>query len=167
MFTPSVSLAELMLRGTLMYLLIFVLMRIFRREAGTLSIPDLLVVVLVADAAQNGLSSDYRSITEGAVLVGTIFFWNYALDWLAYRWTPIKRLLQPPPLALIRDGMILRRNLKSELISVDDLLSQLREHGIDDPRVVKRCFIEPDGHLSVVKFADDEMPERKERRTVS
>jgi uncharacterized membrane protein YcaP (DUF421 family) len=167
MFTPSVSLAELMLRGTLMYLLIFALMRIFRREAGTLSIPDLLVVVLVADAAQNGLSSDYRSITEGAVLVGTIFFWNYALDWLAYRWTPIKRLLQPPPLALIRDGMILRRNLKSELISVDDLLSQLREHGIDDPRVVKRCFIEPDGHLSVVKFADDEMPEPKERRTVS
>lgn len=154
-FTPSVSLGELVLRGTIMYLFIFALMRIFRREAGTLSIPDLLVVVLVADAAQNGMSSEYRSVTEGVVLVATIFFWNYALDWLAYRSPGIKRLIQPQPLPLIKDGVILRGNLKSELLSVADLLSQLREHGIDDPRVVKRCYIESDGRLSVVKFEKD------------
>lgn len=53
-----------------MYLFILALMRIFRREAGSLSIPDLLVVVLVADAAHNGMSAEYRSITEAVVLVG-------------------------------------------------------------------------------------------------
>lgn len=164
MFAPSVSLFELVIRGTIMYFLILALMRVFRREAGTLSIPDLLVVVLVADAAQNGMSSEYRSVTEGVVLVVTIFSWNYALDWLAYRSPSIKRLLEPQPLLLIKDGRILRRNLKSELLSVSDLLSQLREHGVDDPHMVKRCLIESDGRLSVVKFSNGEEPAESQRR---
>ena len=151
MFVPRVGVGELVLRGTIMYLFILALMRVFRREAGTLSIPDLLVVVLVADAAQNGMSAEYRSVTEGAILVGTIFTWNYTLDWLSYRSPLIRRLLAPPPLPLIKNGTLLRRNLKSELLTVADLLSQLREHGVDDVRQVKRCYIEPDGRLSVIK----------------
>jgi len=152
MFVPTESVPELFLRGSIMYLFIFALLRVFRREAGTLSIADLLVVVLVADAAQNGMSADYRSITEAVVLVGTIFLWNYALDWLSYRSRAIYRLLHPAPLALVKDGVIQRHNLKSELLTISDLLSQLREHGVEDVRQVKRSYIEPDGHLSVIKF---------------
>jgi uncharacterized membrane protein YcaP (DUF421 family) len=155
MFVPSASVVELFLRGTIMYFFILALMRLFRREAGTLSIPDLLVVVLVADAAQNGMSSEYHSVTEGLVLVGTIFLWNYGLDWLSYRSRRVYRLLHPAPLPLVKDGAIQRRNLRSELLTVDDLLSQLREHGVDDVRAVKRSYIEPDGHLSVIKFESD------------
>src|ERR1700749_2698388 len=87
-FVPTVSLLEIVLRGTLVYLLLFFLMRVLRREAGALGISDLLVVVLIADAAQNAMSSDYKSITEGAVLVGTIIFWDYSLDWLGYKVPP-------------------------------------------------------------------------------
>jgi len=96
-FVPTESLPELFLRGSIMYLFILMLMRVFRREAGSLSIPDLLVVVLVADAAQNGMSADYRSVTEAAVLVGTIFLWNYTLDWISYRSRWVYRLLHPAP----------------------------------------------------------------------
>ena len=135
-----------------MYLFILGLMRIFRREAGSLSIPDLLVVVLVADAAQNGMSAGYRSITEAAFLVGTIFLWNYALDFLAFRSRAIYRLLHPNPLPLVINGQIQRRNLKSELLTVDDLLGQLREQGVADVREVKRSYIESDGHLSVITY---------------
>ena len=67
MFVPSVSLLELVLRGSIMYLAILAAMRIFRRQAGSLTTADLLVGVVVADAAQNGMASEYYSVTEGLV----------------------------------------------------------------------------------------------------
>lgn len=164
MFVPAESLAELFLRGTLMYLFILGLMRVFRREAGSLSVPDLLVVVLVADAAQNGMSAEYRSITEAAVLVGTIFAWNYVLDFLSFRSRAIYRLLHPDPLPLVVNGRIMRKNLRSEMLTVDDLLGQLREQGVEDVREVKRSFIESDGHLSVIKHRSDDGYTRKPDR---
>ncbi|MDT5268253.1 MAG: hypothetical protein QOH49_439, partial [Acidobacteriota bacterium] len=88
-FVPTVSLAEIVLRGTLVYLFLFFLMRVMRREAGALGISDLLVVVIIADAAQNAMSSEYKSVTEGAVLVSTIIAWDYALDWLGYRFPAV------------------------------------------------------------------------------
>ena len=151
-FVPAVSLPELFLRGTIMYLFILTLMRIFRREAGSLSIPDLLVVVLVADAAQNGMSAQYRSVTEAVVLVGTIFLWDFVLDWTAYRSRWVHRLLRPPPRSLVKDGQIQRRNLRAELLTVDDLMGLLREQGVEDVKQVKGCCIESDGHLSVIKY---------------
>jgi uncharacterized membrane protein YcaP (DUF421 family) len=150
LLVPSGSLIELVIRGSIMYLVIFVLMRVFRRESGTLSTADLIVVVLVADAAQNGLTGDYTSVSEGAVLVGTIFAWNYGLDWLGFRYTWAHRLLNPSPLLLVRDGRIQRRNLRSEMLTVDDLMEQLREQGIEDVAEVKRSYLESDGRLSVI-----------------
>ena len=164
LFVPSVSLPELFVRGSIMYLFIYFLMRLFRREAGSLSTADLLVVVLVADAAQNGMSADYLSFTEGAVLVGTIFLWNYALDWLSFRSRLAYRILHPAPLPLIKDGKILRKNLKSEMLTMADLLSQLREHGVEDISEVRRSFIEPDGHLSVIKVEQDNEPQQDDRK---
>ena len=82
-FVPTGSLLELVVRGSLMYLLILAGFRLFRRDAGSLSVSDLLVVVLIADAAQNGMAGEYKSLTEGAVIVATIFAWNYVLDWLS------------------------------------------------------------------------------------
>ena len=152
LFVPSASVPELVLRGSVMYLFILVLMRVFRREAGTLSTPDLLVVVLVADAAQNGMSAQYRSLTEAAVLVGTIFLWDYVLDFLSYRSRAIHRLLHRAPLPLVLNGKIQRKNLKSEMLTLDDLLGQLREQGVADVGEVKRSFIESDGHLSVIRY---------------
>jgi uncharacterized membrane protein YcaP (DUF421 family) len=163
-FVPTVSLFELVLRGSVMYLLIFVAMRVFRRETGALSTADLLVVVLVADAAQNAMASEYHSLTEGAILVGTIFAWNYGLDWLAYRFPRLHRLLKSPPLLLIENGRLQRRNLRAEMLTPADLAAQLREAGVENFAEIKRCYLEADGHLSVIRRqADDEAPTPKKR----
>jgi uncharacterized membrane protein YcaP (DUF421 family) len=154
-FVPTVSIAEIILRGTLIYLVLFALMRMVRREAGALGIADLLVVVLIADAAQNAMASDYKSITEGIVLVCTIFFWDYTLDYLAYRFPLIRRLLTPKPLLLIKDGRMLRRNMRQELITVEELKSHLREQGLEDIAAVKTCYMESDGQISVVRKQPD------------
>ena len=151
MFAPSVSPLELVIRGTIMYLAILAAMRIFRRQTGSLNTADLLVVVLVADAAQNGMSSDSKSVTDGLILVGTIYAWNYLLDVAAFRWRPVHRLLNPAPLPLVRDGTVLRRNMRHEMLTLDDLMEQLREQGVESLSEVRYCCLEGDGRLSVVK----------------
>ena len=148
---PSVNLIEIFLRGSAVYLFLLLLLRVSRREAGSLGISDLLVIVLIADAAQNAMASTYKSITEGAVLVVTIVFWNHLLDWLSYRFNFVDRLLRPSPLLLIKDGQLQRQNMRRELISVDELMGQLRLHGLEDAEKVRKCYLEDDGHISVIK----------------
>jgi uncharacterized membrane protein YcaP (DUF421 family) len=164
LFVPTGSLLELVIRASLMYLLILAGLRVFRRDAGSLSVSDLLVVVLIADAAQSGMAGEYRSITEGAVIVSTIFIWNYVLDWLAYRSAFAYWLLHPPPLLLIRDGRIQHRNLRAELITKEDLLEQLREQGIEDVAAVKKCCLESDGKMSVIRADRGESSHRTTER---
>jgi uncharacterized membrane protein YcaP (DUF421 family) len=166
LFVPTVSVAELVIRGSVMYLVILTLLRVFRREAGALSIPDLLVIVLVADAAQNGMAGEYLSITDGIILVVTIFSWNYVLDWLAYRFRWMHRLLHPRPLPLIEDGRVNRRNLKAEMLTVEDLRALLREQGVESVSEVRRCFIESDGQVSIIKREAGEEPPPHRRRGV-
>jgi uncharacterized membrane protein YcaP (DUF421 family) len=152
LFVPKVSLIELVLRGTVMYMALFALLRVLvRRHVGALSLTDMLVIVLIADAAQNAMASEYRSLPEGLVLCATIIGWSYAFDWLAFRYSWIRRLLEPPPLPLVRNGRLQRRNLRQELVTIDELMSHLREQGIDDVREVRAAYIEPDGQISVIK----------------
>jgi uncharacterized membrane protein YcaP (DUF421 family) len=153
LFIPSVPIAEVVLRGTLVYLLLFFLLRFLRREAGAVGIPDLLLVVLIADAAQNAIAGEYTSITEGAVLVATIAGWNYFLDWLGFKFPRAFRWLRPAPLPLVKDGRMLRRNMRQELITEEELMSLLRHQGVDDVHAVKKAYLEGDGRISVI--ADD------------
>ena len=150
-FVPQLSVAEIFLRGTAVYFLLFAFLRILRRESGAIGITDLLVVVLIADAAQNAMAGDYVSITEGALLVGTIAVWDYALDWLGYHSRFVARLLRPAPLTLVKDGRMLRRNMRRELITEEELMSQLRQQGVGDLSEVEQARLEGDGHISVVK----------------
>lgn len=166
MLVPSNSLLELMIRVSVMYLLILAGFRVFRRDAGSLSVSDLLVVVLIADAAQNGMAGEYKSLTEGIVIVATIFAWNYCLDWLAYRSQFVYWLLHPPSLPLIVGGRLQHRNLRSQMITREDLMEQLREQGIDDVRQVKKCFLESDGRMSAIRENADEQAGRPQKRKV-
>lgn len=151
MFIPTMHIGEIILRGTVVYLFIFILFRVLRRGAGALGISDLLVVVLIADAAQNAMAKEYKSITEGLILVSTIVFWDYFLDWLGYRFPAVRRLIVPAPLLLIQDGRIQRRNLKHVMITDEELLGQLREQGVEGVEAVQQSYMEADGHISVIK----------------
>ena len=78
------------------------------------------------------MGKGYKSVPEGVLLVLTIVFWDFALDWLGYRFKLFAWLTRPPPLALIEDGRMLLRNMRRELITKEELLSQIREQGLDD-----------------------------------
>jgi hypothetical protein len=85
--------SEMILRGTLTYLGLLILLRvILNRQSGNLNSSDLLVTVLIADAISNGMSGDYKSVPDGLILVSTIIAWDYGIDWLSYRSKLVGRL---------------------------------------------------------------------------
>jgi uncharacterized membrane protein YcaP (DUF421 family) len=139
-----------------MYWALFGLIRVLgRRNVGELALSDMLLVVLIADAAQKGMAADYRSVPEGVVLCATIVAWSYLLDWLAVRSEAIRRLLEPSPQVLVRNGQMQRRTMRRELITPHEVMSHMRLEGIDDIRQVKLATIEPDGQISFVKKEPD------------
>jgi uncharacterized membrane protein YcaP (DUF421 family) len=151
-FGLSVSPWELVIRGTAMYLFLFALFRVvIRRRVGSVGMADILVLVIIADAAQNGMAGEYRSVTEGAILVSTIVAWNVLTDWLTYVSPFLQKVLEPPPLLLIQDGRLQRRNLRHEFMSEDELKAKLREHGVTEYRQVAKAFLESEGEVSVIK----------------
>jgi len=150
MFVPTESVLEVIIRGTIMYLGMFALLRIFRRQSGDVGIADLLVIVVIADAAQNGMAGDSKSITEALLLISTIVLWDWCFDWLGFRSTFFSRLLQPKELLLVSNGKMLPDNMDKELITEDDLMSQLRQMGVENISEVKKAFLESNGHFSVL-----------------
>lgn len=152
MFGLTVPPLELIIRGSAMYLFLFVLFRVVvRRRVGAVGMADILVLVIVADAAQNGMSGEYKSVTDGAILVGTIIGWDMLIDWLNYRVPALRDWLEAPPLLLVRDGRMIRRNMRRELVTEEELTAKLRQHGVKDVGEVAEARMESDGQVSVIK----------------
>ena len=164
-FYTKESLLEIFLRGTIMYLVMFALLRIFRRQAGSFSIADLLVIVVIADAAQNGMAGESKSVTESVLLITTIILWDFFLDWLGFTSKVFGRILEPEKLKVIEDGKYLRRNMRKEMITTEELESQMRQNGIEDISEVKLACLESDGHFSFIKKEKDDGQSNSKRKT--
>src|SRR5688572_23430588 len=157
LFQVHVPVPELMLRGTLVYWLLFCIFRfVLRRDVGAVGIADILLLVLVADAAQNAMSGGYSTFAEGAILVLTVVAWNWLLDVLSYRFRVVRRFATPSRVTLIKAGTLQRRNLRREFITLEELHEKLREQGIEKVSEVKAAYLEGDGQISVIR---DEPPD--------
>lgn len=152
LFGFSVPPLEMVVRGTAMFWFLFVLFRVFvRRDAGALGIADILLIVIVADAAQNGMAGDYRSIPDGMVLIGTIVGWNMLLDFLAFKSARLERWLEPRQIVLVKNGQIQYHNLRRQFMTENELMSKLREHGVDKLAEIKRAYMEGSGSITVIR----------------
>jgi uncharacterized membrane protein YcaP (DUF421 family) len=152
-FSLDIPFFEIVLRGSLMYITLFILLRmVLKRQTGSIGMTDLLLITLIADASQNAMAGEYKSVPGGIVLVSTIIFWSYAFDWLSFQFPWFSRLIEPAPLPLVKAGKLLRRNMRRELITEEELMSQIREQGLDDLKKVKEAYIESDGRFSVVQY---------------
>jgi uncharacterized membrane protein YcaP (DUF421 family) len=130
-------------------------MRFTRRGISGVSISDLLIIVMIADAAQNGMAADYKSVTDGVLLILTLILWDFALNVLQDKVPFIQRLFYPKPVELIREGKLLRKNMDRNYITYDELMSQVRESGIEKVSEVKLSCMEGDGSISIIPFDKD------------
>lgn len=151
-FAFKVPIAETLLRGTIVYLVLFGMLVKFRRGAGTVGVGDLLLIVLLADAAQNAMANDYKTVSDGLLLIATLVFWNVFIDWLATKSEWLDQVLHKPRFALIRDGRLIRENLRKAMVTNTELLAHLREKGIETIEEVRLAQMEGDGKISVIGF---------------
>lgn len=151
LFEPTHTLFDEIIRGSLVYLALFAVLRVMQnRQSGSIGLSDLLLVSLTTQAFQNSMIGEGKSLTEGAVVAATIFFWSHAVNWLAFRFPVLARLVKSPPQAVVENGRVLPAGLRHELLTRDDLMAQLREQGIDDVLLVQRAYVESNGALSVI-----------------
>lgn len=159
-FTPDQSLLESFVRGSLAYLSIVVLFRLaMRRQGGSIGLPDIMLVVLVSECVSSALSANSQSLPNGLAAVGALLFWSFVLDRLGHRWPWFQRLLEPPPLPIVRNGQLLREHLDREGITDDELTAQLRLQGLEDLSKVKLATLESGGEVSVVPVEKDDHDE--------
>ncbi|QAU34037.1 YetF domain-containing protein [Janthinobacterium sp. 17J80-10] len=152
LFHLSAPAIEIIVRGTAVYWFLFFIFRfLIRRDVGNVGIADILLLVIVADASQNAMAGDTHSVSDGMLLVATLIGWNMLLDWLSYRFIFVRKFAVPSSLCLIKNGALIRRNLRRELISDDELWAKLREQGVADLQEVKLAHLEPDGEISIIK----------------
>ena len=122
---------ELIVRGsTLYWFLVLVFRFVLRRDAGSVGLADMLLLVIIADAAQNAMAGEYKTISEGLILVSTIIGWNVMIDRISYFSPRLRRFFEPDKVLLVRDGRIQHRNLRPEYLAVAELMSKLREEGL-------------------------------------
>ena len=151
LFGVHVSPLELVIRGTSIYwFLILVFRFVLRRDIGALGVADILLLVIVADASQNAMAGEYKTISEGLILVTTIVVWNLAIDRMAFRFPWFERFTRPRSIELVHDGRILRKHLAREHMTDDELFAKLRQHGVATLSDVRSARLESDGKISVV-----------------
>lgn len=135
-----------------MYWFLFVIFRfILRRDAGSAGIADILFVVLLGDAAQNAMIGDGQTVADGATLIATLVCWNYLLDYLGCRFELISRLTDAPPVLMVRNGRLQRRNMRRENITEKEIQAKLRLSEVKQLDDVRAMYLESDGSFSVLK----------------
>ncbi len=145
-----------------MYWVLYALLRVSgRRDLGSLGVADMLVLVLVADAAGNAMSGDSYSLGDGIIVVTTIVGWSFFLDRVSYYVPPLRRVLEPKRVCLVRDGQLIVSGLRREHITRGELMEQLRLKGVNRLSRVKRAYLESTGDFSVIEFEDAQGPNPK------
>jgi uncharacterized membrane protein YcaP (DUF421 family) len=135
-----------------MFILLFIIFRfVLRRDVGSVGIGDFLFVVIVADASQNAMTGDAKTIADGVLLVATLVFWNFFLDWMSYKYYFVRRIIEPPSLLLVKAGRFQLKNMRREFITKEEVLAKLREQGLENLEQVKEVRLEGNGEISVVK----------------
>ena len=154
MFVFGVHPLELVARTAIVYVVFVAVLRVFgKRELGQFTIFDLALLLLAANALQPAMTGPDNSVLGGLVILATI-----------REHVPLaRRVLEPEPTVLARDGVWVDKAVAAEDLDPDDLAAALREHGlerIDDARLV---VLESDGSISVVPRESDSEALRRRR----
>jgi uncharacterized membrane protein YcaP (DUF421 family) len=147
---------DLVLRAIVLYVFVIVLMRIVgRRELSTLSPVDLVLLIVLGDAVQQGLTQDDYSVTGAVTVITTIAVLQVATSYLSFRSKRARRLLEGEPIVIIEDGKLIDRNLRRERLRPEDVAEEMRLEGIGSFAEVRWGILESNGQFSFIKTDSD------------
>jgi uncharacterized membrane protein YcaP (DUF421 family) len=147
----GVPLWEIILRTLVVYVVVLGLLRLGgKRELGTMSPADLVVILIIANAVQNSMNGGDVSLIGGLVSAATLVGMNLLLGRLGRGFPILGRLVVEEPTLLLQDGEPIKKNMHSEHVDVADIEMAAREHGIDDLKEVAAAVLEIDGSISII-----------------
>jgi uncharacterized membrane protein YcaP (DUF421 family) len=143
---------DIVLRATVAYVFIVFMLRIVgRRELSSLGPTDLVLLVVMGDLIQNGVTQSDYSVTGIFLAVATIAMLTVGTSFIVFKWPFAQRVIEGVPLILVEDGKPVAKNLKDERLNIDDLEEEMRGQGIESLDEVKWCVLESSGSMSFVK----------------
>jgi uncharacterized membrane protein YcaP (DUF421 family) len=145
---------DIVLRAAVAYVFIIFLLRIIgRRELSTLAPSDLVLLVVMGDLVQNGVTQSDQSVTGVFLALSTFGLLTVAVSAMTYRSRRVQTLVEGAPLILIQDGKPVEENLRSERLNIDEVAEEARGQGIERLDEVKWCVLETSGSMSFIKTA--------------
>jgi uncharacterized membrane protein YcaP (DUF421 family) len=151
LFVPGTSLVEKIVRPVAVYIFLIVILRVGgRRELGQLNAFDLVVLLTLANAVQNAIIGDDNSLIGGFVGGATLVLLNLGVNWFLYRHPTLDRKIEGEPVTLVKDGQVVRENLRRELITEEELLAVIHRQGVDRIEACAEVILEASGTITVL-----------------
>ena len=151
LFELSIPWWEIVLRGTVVYFVLLVLLRLSgKRTVGQFTPFDLLVLVLLGDAMQGSMIAGDQSLPGGIILVATLLGWNKIVGWLTSRSRRLERAVEGKPVVLARNGHVYGDALDRCNLNIDDLQEAMRNADCGSISRIRMAMLEKDGKISVV-----------------
>jgi uncharacterized membrane protein YcaP (DUF421 family) len=146
---------DIVLRGIVIFGFLYILMRMIgRRELSSLEPFDLILLVVLGDAVQQGLTQDDYSLTGAILAIGTIALLQLVVSYTNFRFPKIRGILDGEPIVVMRDGEPILKNLNRERVTLDDLAGAMRLQQIASFQEVAWAVMETNGAISFIKKSD-------------
>ena len=147
---------DIFLRATVIFIALYLVVRLMgKRELGQMTPFELIVLVVIGDLIQQGVTQNDFSLTGAIIAVSTIAFLALAMSWLSYLWPSAERLLEGEPRVIVRDGELLQRNLRRSRLTRSEIESEMRLAGISHMADVAWGILEPRGKISFIQRSPD------------
>ena len=142
---------DLVLRAVIVFLLIFLVTRVVgKRELGSLEPFDLILLVVIGDLVQQGVTQSDYSLTGAFIVIATICMLTVAVSFLSFKFPRLRPALDGEPLVLIEEGQVIERNLRRERLTVEELAAEARLQQIAQLGDVRFAVLETNGNISFI-----------------
>jgi uncharacterized membrane protein YcaP (DUF421 family) len=143
---------DIVFRGIAIYVFLYMLTRVVgRRELSSLEPFDLILLIILGDAVQQGLTQDDYSVTGALIAVATIAALQVGTSYLSFRFPRLRPALDGEPIVVVEDGKAIERNLKRERLTVEELMEEARMQQIGTMDEIQWAVLETSGNISFVK----------------
>jgi uncharacterized membrane protein YcaP (DUF421 family) len=143
---------DIVLRTVAVFAFLLVLTRVIgRRELSSLEPFDLILLIVLGDAVQQGLTQDDYSLTGAFLVIGTFAILQVFVSWIGYRFPSTRPVLEGEPLIIIQDGELIERNLKRERLTRQEIAEEARNQQIAHISEVRWGVLETSGQISFIK----------------
>jgi uncharacterized membrane protein YcaP (DUF421 family) len=122
-----------------------------RRELSSITAVDLVLLIVLGDAIQQGLTQDDYSLTGSFLAIGTIAVLQVLVSWIGFRFPAARPVLEGTPIVVVENGDVIERNAKRERLSVDEIREAARLQGIGQLSDVRWAVLETNGQISFIK----------------